>query len=72
MGVEPIPEQAAASAVARWELIEECPSIQLEEPRRTRGTWIVEGRCGDGCCEGQRWRVHIDPHSGGTRVVATA
>ncbi len=41
-----------------------CESIVTTMPHRTRGTWIVPATTAEG-----NWRVHIDPRTGGTRIV---
>lgn len=40
-------------------------SVATSMPHRTRATWIVPATSDEGT-----WRVHIDPRTGRTRVVA--
>ena len=67
-----VPNSQAAAVLAYDELTAAgCRSVVTETPHRTRGTWIVPATCGDGACDDGRWRVHIDPRSGSTRIVST-
>lgn len=57
------------AAILAYDELEEagCDSIDVSLPHRTRSTWIVPASCADG-----KWRVHIDPRTGATRVVKGA
>ena len=54
------------AAVRAYDALTEagCDSPEVSLPHQTRSTWIVPAQSEDG-----PWRVHIDPHSGATRVV---
>lgn len=62
-----VPNSEAAAVLAYDELTDAgCEAVVTETPYRTRNTWVVPATC-----DGEGWRVHIDPRSGATRIVRT-